>query len=94
MKGIYTLPVISDHDMIVTDSVIKPGIQRKSPRNIFHHSKANWNTARQDASTSMNTFLLGDWKQQSVDNNWIEFKSYVLDIINKHRPPKIYNKID
>jgi hypothetical protein len=81
LKGIYTIPGISDHDMIVTDSIIKPVLQKKPPRKIFQYSKANWDAAREDASTFMSTFLSGDWKQQSVDSNWTQFKSHVLDII-------------
>jgi hypothetical protein len=74
--------------MIVTDSVTKPVQQRKPPRKIFQYIKANWDTAREDASTIMNTFLTGNWKQQSVDNNWTQFKSFVLDIISKFVPSK------
>ena len=40
-------------------------------------------------NTFTNTFFSGDWKQQSVDNNWTSFKSHVLDIISKHVPYKL-----
>jgi len=55
------------HDMILTDFVIKPVLQKKPLRKIFPYSKTNWDAARGDGITFMNTFLSGDWKQQRVD---------------------------
>ena len=48
VKGMNTIPGISDDDMIVVDSVIKPVTQFKKPRKVNQFSKADWEAAKND----------------------------------------------
>ena len=63
VKGTYTIPGISDHDIIVTDSIIKPVMQRKQPQTIYKLSNANWDDAKKDTATFNALFNDNDTNQ-------------------------------
>jgi len=86
VKGNYTIPGISDHDIIVTDSIIKPVIQKKQPRTIYKFSKANWEDAKKDTATFTASFI--DNNTNDVHTNWDTLKDHLNNIISTHVPSR------
>ena len=86
VKGTYTIPGISDHDIIVIDSIIKPVIQRKQPQTIYKFSNANWEDAKKDTATFSASFI--DNNTNDVHTNWDILKAHLNNIISTHIPSR------
>ena len=42
IKSTTTIPGLSDHDIVITDSIIKPQYQTFKRKTVLQFSKANW----------------------------------------------------
>ena len=77
---------ISDHDMIVTDSDIKPAITGKPARKRYRLNKADWtlmDKAFCDLSSSSKIIRMNN---QDVDQLSLTFRNNVMKIIKSHVP--------
>ena len=50
IKSSISVPGISDHDIIITDSMTKPHYVKQKPKKCFQYSKANWPELQDEAS--------------------------------------------
>ena len=83
VKHHQTIPGISDHDMIVVDSFIKPIHNMKKPRQISLFSKAKWDDIRKELKTFSNSF-----ENNSTNENWNTFKTNLKSIMDRFIPTK------
>lgn len=88
VKGIHTVPGISDHDMIVVDSVIKPVINRKKPRKINQFSKADWDTAKSDTIKFAQDYATSS-PNRTIHQNWKSLKDHIFTTMDSHVPSKM-----
>ncbi len=88
VKSTTSIPGISDHDIILADSDLKPTIQKKPPRKILQWSKANWEVIRNKAIEFRDTFL-SEYSDRSVEENYSVFKSFISAICDDYIPNKL-----
>ena len=89
VKSCDTIPGISDHNMIVIDSDIKPRYNTTKRRKIYQYKKANWT----DIHTKMEE--LGKTITEctgSVQQKWDMLKKGIEDIMNVNIPTKLTSK--
>lgn len=89
IKSQSLIPGISDHDIIVVDSDIKPTYSAKLPRKVysFNSSKADWAIIKAK-TTQYTEGYLRSHQSNSVDQNWTSIKKHLLDMLDKHIPSK------
>ena len=87
VKASRTIPGLSDHEIVMVDSDIKAHINTQAPRHIHLWSKADWQKIKDEASAFRLKFLdnIGNY---SVNANYVKFKNFINDIINKHVPTR------
>ena len=83
------IPGISDHDIIVVDSDIKPTYSAKLPRKVysFNSAKADWATIKAK-TTQYTEGYLRSHHSNSVDQKWTSIRKHLLDMLDKHIPSK------
>lgn len=81
------IPGVSDHDMIVVDSNIKPTYTKATPRKIFSFNKADWKKLKEETVNFTSSFLK---KASSLDveANWTLLKSHLQRMMDKNIPSK------
>ena len=82
-------PGISDHDLIVTDTLFKAQIYKKPPRKIHQYKKADWDQIDEDLSHFEETFFADHPSEKTVEENWTNIKSALNNAIDKNIPTKI-----
>ena len=88
IKSSTNVPGISDHDILVTDSTIRPTYLKKKRRKVFAYSKANWADIKLDAiSISANITRLYN-ENADVMKLWDTFKTAIWQSVEKHVPSK------
>ena len=88
IKSSTNVPGISDHDILVTDSTIRPTYLKQKRRKVFAYSKANWAKIKLDAtSISANITRLYN-ENADVMLLWDTFKTAIWQSVNKHVPSK------
>ena len=88
VKSVYTVPGISDHEVVVADCDIRARFTRKIPRKIHLYSKADWNKLRAKTLDFKEEFM-EKYSDRSVDDNYESLKSHVNNIIDDHVPSKM-----
>jgi len=88
VKSNTTIPGISDHEIIVTDSNLRPEFQKKTPRKIFKYKEANWETIRKETEAFTKKFL-DEMEQHTVDENWGRIKEHLSQTMETHIPSKM-----
>jgi len=88
VKSSKSIPGISDHDMVITDSDIKPVKSTSKSRKVLHYNKADWAKAKENTALFQSQFLK-DAPDRSVEDNWAFLKSHINSMINKHIPSKM-----
>ena len=59
VKNVTCTPGISDYDIGVMDSDIKPIYNKPKPREVYKYSKVDWDTIRKKAKTLSDFFVAG-----------------------------------
>ncbi len=87
-KAVNVIPGLSDHDIIVSDSDIKPQINKKPPRRMHLFTKADWEKIKDDTHAFKETYL-----KESVNNTvnecWESIKKYLQSVLEQHIPSKM-----
>ena len=92
VKHSQSIPGISDHAMVVTDSDVKPVYNKQKPRKIYLFSKANWDEihlACEKLSTKLLEMANGNF---SIENLWDTFKSGIQTAMDTFIPSKMFKK--
>lgn len=87
VKYSATIPGISDHDIIVVDSSLKPEYTKKKNRKIYLYSKADWNAMKDEISNFADEFI-ANMSSLSIDNNWGILKNQLQSLLDKYVPSK------
>ena len=88
IKSTSVIPGISDHDIVVVDSIIRPHYVGKAKRQVYQFSKSNWDALREkcvDISDSIGTrYQSGD----DAKSLWSHFTSDLHTAIKNYIPSK------
>ena len=87
VKSMHTIPGISDHDIPTADCTISPHYNKKMPRTVFNYKKADWEKIKANAKDFTSKFLT-DYLNNTVEENWNSFKSFILQQMSKHIPSR------
>ncbi len=82
---------LSDHEMFIMDSDIKPIYTKKPPRKTYRHDQADWDPIRTETEEFVIKFL-ESCPNRSVEENWQEFKDHIQTVMDKHIPCKLSTK--
>ncbi|XP_053380040.1 uncharacterized protein LOC128548699 [Mercenaria mercenaria] len=89
-KTSTSIPGISDHAMVVTDSDISPVYNVQKPRRIYLFPMANWTEIYQACENLSDEIV--NMKLHSVQEKWDTLKCNIQTIMDKHIPSKIFKK--
>ena len=80
-----TLPSLgeSDHDVILVESLIKPILNKSTPRLKPLYNKTNWDSLRSHCDLIKDSFLKLDHESMSVESMWKYFKSELPNAVDK-----------
>ena len=87
IKNLTTIPGISDHHAIITDSFIRPSFNIKRKRKIFNFNKADW-PSLQNFCENLSSSLILRSKDYSTLQLWDLFKSTLELGISQFVPSK------
>lgn len=82
------VPGISDHDMILTDLLLKPRRKRLQKRKIYLRKKTNTDEIKSDM-TSFCDFYLDNLLSAPVEEKWTKFVDAIQNTMEKNVPHKI-----
>ena len=88
VKSCYSIPGISDHEVVLTDCDVRAQITKKVPRKIFQRSRANWDHLRKITSEFKDKFL-SDYSTKSVNENYNSLCAHINSILDEHVPSKM-----
>ena len=88
VKACQTVPGISDHDIIVVDSDIKPKYNKVSRRKVYNYKKADWN----DVSSKMEKLTTEVCKCSSIEESWKTLKIGINRVLDSCIPSKLASK--
>ncbi|VDI78142.1 Hypothetical predicted protein [Mytilus galloprovincialis] len=89
VKSCNTLPGISDHNMIVLDTDLKPQYNKPKPREIYVYKKAKWEEIKADIIKFGADIINSN---TSVEDKWTNLKNGIETTLNLNVPRKITNK--
>ena len=75
VKHSQSIPGISDHAMVVTDSDVKPIYNKQKPRKIYLFSKANWEEIYKACDILSNEIIHMVHDILKVESIWEKFKA-------------------
>ena len=87
VKQSNSIPGISDHDVVLTDSNIRPVYAKKPPREIHLFSKAEWQKMK-DETLKFASNYCEEHENRSVEENWSVIKSHISSLISQFVPSK------
>ena len=92
VKHSQSIPGISDHAMVVTDSDVKPVYNKQKPRKVYLFSKANWNKIY-EACENLSTEIIGMARENlKVESIWEKFKTGIQSTMDNFIPSKTFKK--
>ena len=86
-KFISVIPGISDHDIALVDSDIKPKLAKKEKQKVYLFNKADWGKIREKTS-AFTTHFLNKITQNTVEHNWQLIKKHISQTISNLVPCK------
>ena len=92
VKHSQSIPGISDHAMVVTDSDVKPIYNKQKPRKIYLFSKANWEEIYKACDILSNEIIQMVHDKLKVESIWEKFKAGIQSAMDSYIPSKIFKK--
>ncbi len=86
-KTSNTIPGISDHDVILTDSYLRPQFVKTPPRKIRLFSKADWTKLKEETDEFAKQYAEVH-ESRTVEENWNAIRDHIDQIIDKFVPAK------
>ena len=80
---------ISDHDIVIMDSSIKPKFNKKKSRKVYRFTDENIASVRRGLELFNTKFLKSNPHLNSVDKNWSFFKTSIQEVVEKYVPSKM-----
>ena len=78
VKNSQSIPGISDHVMIVTDSDIKSVYNKQKPRKVYLFLKANWEEIYKACEKLSNSIISMTKNEVNIEDLWSIFKTGIL----------------
>jgi hypothetical protein len=95
VKASSNVPGISDHDMVVIDTEIKPTYIKKKPRKIYKYNKADWETIKKDClELSEEIQTMTHTGPHKIEDLWTLFKNRIHSSVEKNVPSKTQRHIN
>ncbi|CAG2251960.1 unnamed protein product [Mytilus edulis] len=85
IKSTGNAPGISDHDIVVTDSLIKPYYCKQRPQKRYMFGKANWDQIKTDINM-ITKDIYNHIHDMPIDKTWQTFKNGVQATIDTNVP--------
>ena len=90
VKSTNVIPGISDHEMVIIDSDIRPKLAKPPKRKVYKYRNANWDEIKKGIIDFNTDFLTStEFNSRSVNDNWTMFKHQMTKIMDKFIPSKI-----
>ena len=80
-KSTSIIPGISDHEIFIIDSIIRPKIAKAAKRKIYKWYSVDWIEINENLSQFKQTFLEFA-ANRTVEENWHELKHHINKLIN------------
>ena len=87
VKSTSIIPGISDHEIVVIDSIIRPKVAKAAKRKIYKWYSVDWIEINENLSQFKQTFLELS-ANRTVEENWCELKQHINKLINDKVPHK------
>jgi hypothetical protein len=85
---------MADHDILAVITLLRPSLQKKSTRTVYNFRKANWDKLRAEITILRDNFLK-NYRQFSVEENWLNFKKSLFVAMDSAIPKKnLRKKVD
>ena len=89
ITNIQIVPGISDHDAICFQINLSSHLSSQESRHpVYLYHKANINGLKQDIVNFQQQFLYSDPYSNSLEDNWLNFKTAVTQSINQNIPQR------
>ena len=85
VKSTSIIPAISDHEIVIIDSIIRPKIAKAAKRKIYKWYSVDWIEINENLSQFKQTFLELA-ANRTVEENWQELKHHINTLINYKVP--------
>ncbi len=92
VKSSISVPGISDHDMVVTDSDIKPHRTAPTTKKCYKFYKADWNNLRANCDEITEQIHHQAQSNSNIEHLWTYFKTALLKAIDTHIPHSMKSK--
>ncbi len=87
VKSTSIIPEISDHEIVIIDSIIRPRIAKAANTKIYKWYSVDWIEINDNLSQFKQTFLeLAE--NRTVEENWHDIKEHINKLINDKVPHK------
>ena len=91
IKTTGNAPGISDHDIVITDSIIKPHYCKQQPQKRYIFSKANWEKIKTDI-TEIAKDINNNINSKDINFSWNQLKHGILSTVDQNEPSKMIKK--
>ena len=92
IKNSQSIPGISDHAMVVTDSDVKPIYNKQKPRKVYLFSKANWEEIKKACVQLSDNIIIMVQNKENIEELWNTFKTGIQEAMDTFIPSKIFKK--
>ena len=92
IKNSQSIPGISDHAMVVTDSDVKPIYNKQKPRKVYLFSKANWEEIKKACVQLSDNIIIMVQNKENIEELWNTFKTGIQEAMDNFIPSKIFKK--
>lgn len=86
VSNVILLPGLSDHDVVYTESTLKPQVSKYKPRTIHLFKKADWDSFRQYMSEYKDHILSSKHMYTDVETLWCDVKNKIHEGIKTFVP--------
>jgi hypothetical protein len=92
VKSSTNIPGLSDHDIIITDAIIKPTYNKNKPQKRCLYSKANWDKIDNEITKICVEIDKMEKDQIDINTIWETFKRKLKAAIDENIPSKIFKR--
>ena len=88
VKSCETIPGISNHDMLVINSDLKPTYNKPKRRKVYIYKRADMNTIKQNM-TELSENIINTDADSPINNIWEKLKHGIYEVMEKNMPSKL-----
>ena len=88
LKDVSIVPGMSDHEAITFSLSHSSSQVSKPAHKVYLFHKGNIEAIKEEITSFQESFINSDPYNKSVEENWLLFKSFILQAIHSHIPQK------